>query len=68
MIIDWQNYVLQANKSQFHLPTIIKLKPWQLPLLHRVVPHLKALQLTALCDGHQVQPSFLPLSHNLKSY
>jgi hypothetical protein len=55
MIIDWQNYVLQTNKSQFHLPTIVKLKPWQLPLLHRVVPKLKALQLTALCDGHQIQ-------------
>jgi hypothetical protein len=55
MIIDWQNYVLQTNKSQFHLPNIIKLKPWQLPLLHRVVPQLKALQLTALCDGHQIQ-------------
>jgi hypothetical protein len=55
MIIDWQNYVLQTNKSQFHLPTIVKLKPWQLPLLHRVVPKLKALQLTTLCDGHQIQ-------------
>jgi hypothetical protein len=55
MIIDWHNYVLQNNSSQFHLPTIVKLKPWQLPLLHRVVPKLKALQLTALCDGHQIQ-------------
>jgi hypothetical protein len=55
MIIDWQNYVLQTNKSQFHLPTIIKLKPWQLPLLYRVVLQLKALQLTALSDGHQIQ-------------
>jgi hypothetical protein len=55
MIIDWQNYVLQTNKSQFNLPTIIKLKPWHLPLLHRVVPNLKALQLTALCAGQQIQ-------------
>jgi hypothetical protein len=55
MIIDWHNYVLQTNKSQFNLPTIIKLKPWHLPLLHRVVPNLKALQLTALCAGQQIQ-------------
>jgi hypothetical protein len=52
MVIDWKDYVLQTNTSLFHLPSIVKLKPWQLPLLYRIVPKLRVLQLTAF-TGNQ---------------
>jgi hypothetical protein len=47
MFIDWSEYVLQGDRSQFHLPSLIKLKPWQLPLLYRIVPKLRVLQVSA---------------------
>jgi hypothetical protein len=47
MFICWNEYVLQGDRSQFHLPTLIKLKPWHLPLLYRIVPKLRVLQVSA---------------------
>jgi hypothetical protein len=47
MFVDWNDYVLQGDRSQFHLPTLIKLRPWQLPLLYRIVPKLRVLQVSA---------------------
>jgi ABC-type multidrug transport system fused ATPase/permease subunit len=63
MFIDWHEYVLQGDRSQFHVPSLIKLKPWQLPLLYRIVPKLRVLQVSAY---HRTKTIFLiisPMTH-----
>jgi hypothetical protein len=46
-VVDWRGYALRNSKITFHLPTSASIRPWQLPILKKILPNLRVLQITA---------------------
>jgi hypothetical protein len=47
LVVDWRGYALRNTKITFNLPTSASVKPWQLPILKKILPNLRVLQITA---------------------
>jgi hypothetical protein len=47
LVVDWRGYALRNTKITFNLPTSASVKPWQLPILKKILPNLHVLQITA---------------------
>jgi hypothetical protein len=47
LVVDWRGYALRNTKITFNLPTSASVKPWQLPILRKILPNLRMLQITA---------------------
>jgi hypothetical protein len=67
LVVDWRGYALRNTKITFNLSTSASVKPWQLPILKKILPNLRVLQITAF-SGPQVPYSWSILYLAINKY